>query len=334
MLVREIQVLTVQQEISSQARGEMDRSQREYYLRQQLKAIQEELGEGEELAEEIDGYRTKAEEKGLPEEAREEMERQIRRLERSHPESAETVDHPHLPRLAHRPALGEPQRRQPRHRARRGGPRRGPLRPREGQGAHPRVPGGAQAEPAGEGADPLLRRPARRRQDLARPLDRPRPGPQVRPPHPGRRARRGGDPRPPPHLRRRHARPHPPGHAPGRTRQPGLHARRDRQDRLRLPRRPVLGAARGARPGAELDLPRPLPGGALRPVAGHVHHHRQPPRPDPARLPRPHGGDPALRLHRGGEARDRAAPPDPQADRRQRPDRRRRQVHRAPACGG
>ena len=61
LLAREIQVLTVQEEISSQARGEMDRSQREYYLRQQLKTIQDELGEGEELAEEIADYRTKAE---------------------------------------------------------------------------------------------------------------------------------------------------------------------------------------------------------------------------------------------------------------------------------
>ncbi|HEV7503871.1 MAG TPA: endopeptidase La [Thermoanaerobaculia bacterium] len=90
LLVREIQVLTMQQEISSQARGEIDRSQREYFLRQQLKAIQTELGEGEELAEEIAGYRRAAEEKKIPGEAREELERQIRRLERSHPESAET----------------------------------------------------------------------------------------------------------------------------------------------------------------------------------------------------------------------------------------------------
>ncbi len=89
-LVREIQVLTKQQENSSQARGEIDRSQREYFLRQQLKAIQQELGEGEELAEEIANYRKAAEEKQLPEDAREELERQIRRLERSHPESAET----------------------------------------------------------------------------------------------------------------------------------------------------------------------------------------------------------------------------------------------------
>jgi len=90
MIAREIQVLTMQQEISSQARGEMDKSQREYFLRQQLKAIQTELGEGEELSEEVATYRRLAEEKGIPEEAREELERQIRRLERSHPESAET----------------------------------------------------------------------------------------------------------------------------------------------------------------------------------------------------------------------------------------------------
>ncbi len=90
LLAREIQVLTMQQEISSQARGEIDRSQREYFLRQQLKAIQQELGEGEELAEEIANYRRLADEKKIPEEAREELERQIRRLERSHPESAET----------------------------------------------------------------------------------------------------------------------------------------------------------------------------------------------------------------------------------------------------
>ena len=90
LLAREVQVLTMQQEISSQARGEMDRTQREYFLRQQLKAIQDELGEGDELAEEIAGYRKRVEERGLPEEAAEEVERQIRRLERSHPDSAES----------------------------------------------------------------------------------------------------------------------------------------------------------------------------------------------------------------------------------------------------
>jgi len=91
LLGREVQVLTMQQEISSQARGEMDRTQREYYLRQQLKAIQDELGEGDELAQEIAGYREAAEAKGIEGEAADELERQIRRLERSHPDSAESA---------------------------------------------------------------------------------------------------------------------------------------------------------------------------------------------------------------------------------------------------
>ena len=53
LMAKELEVLTMQQEISSQAKGEMDRSQREFFLRQQMKAIQSELGEGNELAEEI-----------------------------------------------------------------------------------------------------------------------------------------------------------------------------------------------------------------------------------------------------------------------------------------
>ncbi len=90
LLSREVQVLTMQHEISSQARNEMDKSQREYFLRQQLKTIQDELGEGGELAAELAAYRRAAEEKAMPAAACEELERQIRRLERTHPESAET----------------------------------------------------------------------------------------------------------------------------------------------------------------------------------------------------------------------------------------------------
>ena len=59
----------MQQEISSQARGEMDRSQREYYLRQQLRAIQHELGEGEEMSEELAGFRKTIVEKKIAPEA-------------------------------------------------------------------------------------------------------------------------------------------------------------------------------------------------------------------------------------------------------------------------
>ena len=91
LLLREVQLLTMQQEISMQARGEMDKSQREFFLRQQLKTIQEELGEGEELTAEIAAYRQQARERGLTDEALEELERQIRRLERGHPDSAEAT---------------------------------------------------------------------------------------------------------------------------------------------------------------------------------------------------------------------------------------------------
>ncbi len=90
-LHREIDLLNMQHELSSQAQGEIDRSQREYFLRQQLKAIRQELDEEDELAEEISGYRRQAESKGLPEEAAQELEKQIKRLERSHPESAENT---------------------------------------------------------------------------------------------------------------------------------------------------------------------------------------------------------------------------------------------------
>ncbi|HEY1251009.1 MAG TPA: endopeptidase La [Thermoanaerobaculia bacterium] len=90
-LAKEITVLTMQQEISSQARGEMDKTQREYYLRQQLRAIQQELGEGEEISEELDAYRKVISDKKIPQEAATEIEKQIKRLERSHPDSAETA---------------------------------------------------------------------------------------------------------------------------------------------------------------------------------------------------------------------------------------------------
>jgi ATP-dependent Lon protease len=90
-LAKEITVLTMQQEISTQARGEMDRSQREYYLRQQLRAIQQELGEGEEINEELAHYRQLITERKIPGEAATEVEKQVKRLERSHPDSAETA---------------------------------------------------------------------------------------------------------------------------------------------------------------------------------------------------------------------------------------------------
>jgi ATP-dependent Lon protease len=91
LLNKEIEVLTVQQEINTQARADIDRSQREFYLRQQMKAIQSELGEGNELAEEIAQFREKIEAAKMPKPAEEEALRQLKKLERMHPDAAETA---------------------------------------------------------------------------------------------------------------------------------------------------------------------------------------------------------------------------------------------------
>lgn len=91
LLNKEIDVLTVQAEINTQARADIDRSQREYFLRQQLKAIQSELGEGNELFEEIEQYRDKILKAKMPEHAEEEALRQLKKLERMHPDTAETA---------------------------------------------------------------------------------------------------------------------------------------------------------------------------------------------------------------------------------------------------
>jgi len=91
LLAKEIEVLTVQAEINTQAKGEIDRSQREFYLRQQLKAIQSELGEGNELAEDIAAYREKIGKAKMPKAVDEEVDRQLKKLERMHPDAAETA---------------------------------------------------------------------------------------------------------------------------------------------------------------------------------------------------------------------------------------------------
>lgn len=90
-LTKELELLDVQSKISSEAKGEMDKLQRQYFLRQQLKAIQKELGEGTEIQEEIKGYQEKLKKLKVAKEIREELEKQIGRLAQMHPESAETA---------------------------------------------------------------------------------------------------------------------------------------------------------------------------------------------------------------------------------------------------
>jgi ATP-dependent Lon protease len=91
LYLNELQVLAVQQRISSQAKDEMEKGQREYFLRQQLKAIQQELGEGGELDQEIKEYKERIAKARMPDLAKEEAERQIKKLEKMHPDAAEAA---------------------------------------------------------------------------------------------------------------------------------------------------------------------------------------------------------------------------------------------------
>jgi len=89
LISHQLEVLELGNKIQSQVKDDIDKSQREYYLRQQLKAIKQELGETDETNVEIAEYRAKIGKKNLPAEAKKEAERELERLSRMHPSSAE-----------------------------------------------------------------------------------------------------------------------------------------------------------------------------------------------------------------------------------------------------
>jgi ATP-dependent Lon protease len=82
LLVREAEVLTLGQKIQNEARGEIEKVQHEYYLREQMKAIQKELGEKDEHAAEVDEFRKKIDDAKMPEEADKQARLELDRLSR------------------------------------------------------------------------------------------------------------------------------------------------------------------------------------------------------------------------------------------------------------
>ncbi len=90
ILLEEIQILEIEQKINERVKRQINKVQKEYYLREQLKAIQKELGEDENIVEEVDEYKQKLKELKLPEETHEKIEREINRLSKLVPSSAET----------------------------------------------------------------------------------------------------------------------------------------------------------------------------------------------------------------------------------------------------
>jgi ATP-dependent Lon protease len=89
ILARELEVVEIGSRIQSQVQSEMEQGQREYFLRQQLKAIQEELGEVDETQAEAQELRERLDAAGLPEHARKASERELQRFERLPPHAAE-----------------------------------------------------------------------------------------------------------------------------------------------------------------------------------------------------------------------------------------------------
>jgi len=89
LLGKEIELLSMQQKIQQDVRGEIDKTQREYFLREQLKAIQRELGDTDDRAEDARELREKIKAAKMPEKAEKEADKQLRRLERMHPDAAE-----------------------------------------------------------------------------------------------------------------------------------------------------------------------------------------------------------------------------------------------------
>ncbi|HLC22030.1 MAG TPA: endopeptidase La, partial [Candidatus Methylomirabilis sp.] len=89
LLSKEIEVLEVQQRIQSQAREEMDKTHREYYLREQMKAIQKELGEADDRSQELQELEGKIKKAKMAAEVESEAKAQLGRLSRMHPDAAE-----------------------------------------------------------------------------------------------------------------------------------------------------------------------------------------------------------------------------------------------------
>ena len=187
MLDIEIEKLNVDRTIQGRVKRQMERAQKEYYLNEKIKAIQKELGRGEKS--EFDELKKKIESAGMTKDAYDKAMAELKRLEQMPPMSAEsTVSRNYLDWLLAVPwkkkskEIRDLQFAQQVLEAR-------SLRSREDQGAHSRIPRGPPAGQESEGLDPLLCRASRRRQNLARHVDRQGDRPKVRPDVAGRRAR-------------------------------------------------------------------------------------------------------------------------------------------------
>ena len=309
ILTKELEVLELGSKIQSQVQSEVGKNQREYFLREQMKAIQRELGEGDEQAKEIDELRDRIEAAGMPDDVRKEAMRELDRLSKMPTAAAEyTVARTYIDWLVAVPWAKRTDEDIDLSRTKsvldadHSGLDRAKDRILEYLAVRklkPDVKGPILCfvGPPGVGKTSLARSIAN---SIGRKFVR---------------ASLGG-------MRdeaeiRGHRRTYI-GALPGQiiqglrrveSRNPGVHPRRNRQARHRFPRRSGFGAARGARSRAEQLVQGSLSGRAVRPVGGAVHHHRERARHDSRAASRPHGGARDRRVHRGGKTPNRPRPP-------------------------
>jgi ATP-dependent Lon protease len=91
LLLRDLERFELDKKIAARVKEQMDQNQREYYLREQMKAIQKELGGGEDFLTEIEELRERIEKKGMPEPVKEKALKELKRLERMQPGSPEAT---------------------------------------------------------------------------------------------------------------------------------------------------------------------------------------------------------------------------------------------------
>ena len=168
----EIGVLQVEKRIRNRVKRQMEKTQREYYLNEQLKAIQKELGEGEDGKDETAELEDKIKKTRFTKEAREKAMAELKKLRTMSPMSRRGDGGAQLPRLDAVDPLEEALQVPQRRRDRQEGARRRPLRAGQGQGAHPGIPRGAGPVAQDPRPDPVPGRAARRWQDLARQVHR------------------------------------------------------------------------------------------------------------------------------------------------------------------
>ena len=227
LLNKELSVMELGSKIQSQVREGMEKTQREYFLREQLKAIQKELGEKDERTAEIEDLRQRLIQAKLPPEAMKEAERELDRLAKMPPQAAEytvartfldwLIDLPwsvstedNLDILQAQKVLDEDHYDLEK------------VKKRILEYLAVR-----KLKPAMKGPILCFVGPPGHGEDLGGKVHRPGDGQEVHPPVPRRGEGRSRDPGPPPDLRRRPSRPDHPGDTEGRLQQPGLHAGRD-----------------------------------------------------------------------------------------------------------